>query len=226
MKPAIVLFATLLSLLPLTACGPEVDHYHRALAVERELLRRSPDADYGDPRYVQVMQELDAVPLRSKDHHAAGALFDRIRDGRRVGLEKSHRGAGRLPSRLMASEAPRPQRPPRAQPPSVESHAARSTTPARAPNAPTLTEEQRSRLAITLYSTTWCGYCKRARSWFQQMGYPFVEKDIEKDAAAAAEYAGKSGGYGGVPLIDVNGTVIRGYDRPSLERAIQKALGT
>jgi glutaredoxin len=212
----------------LLGCGPQVDHYHRALAIEREILRRTPDAGYGDPRYVQVMQELDLVGFRSEHRGPAQALYARIRDGRRVALEKEHPGAGHLPARLQQGEGPKPQRSARLQASPQTSTPARrtGTVPARSSPGPALTDAQKARLAITLYSTTWCGYCKKARGWFEQMGYPYVEKDIERDPEAATEYAGKSGGYGGVPLIDVNGTVIRGFDRPTIERAITKAAGS
>ena len=75
-----------------------------------------------------------------------------------------------------------------------------------------------------MYSTSWCGYCRKARRWFQDNGYPFVEKDIEKSTDARREYQRASGGYGGVPLIVVNGQSFRGFDQRALLRKIQAVL--
>ncbi len=79
----------------------------------------------------------------------------------------------------------------------------------------------RARPPVVLYGTSWCGYCKAAARWLRQRGVDFVERDIEKDEAAAAELerkkraSGRSGS--GVPWIDVGGTLIQGFDRRALE---------
>jgi glutaredoxin len=69
---------------------------------------------------------------------------------------------------------------------------------------------------IVLYATSWCPACRKARSWLEAAGIPFVEKDIEKDSAAAAELLAKARQAGvspsGVPVIDVRGTLIQGFD--------------
>lgn len=50
-----------------------------------------------------------------------------------------------------------------------------------------------------MYSTVWCGFCKKAKAYFKQKGISFSERDIEKSTKAKQEYQ-KLGG-GGVPLI-------------------------
>lgn len=69
---------------------------------------------------------------------------------------------------------------------------------------------------VIVYSTSWCGACRAARSWLNSHGVPFVDKDIEKDARAAAELMQKAKQAGisasGVPVIDVRGTLIQGFD--------------
>ncbi|MBW2732295.1 MAG: hypothetical protein JRH20_07855 [Deltaproteobacteria bacterium] len=69
---------------------------------------------------------------------------------------------------------------------------------------------------VVLYSTTWCPACRSARSWLKEKKIPFVEKDIEKDKRAAAELMAKAQKAGvspsGVPVIDVNGTLVQGFD--------------
>jgi len=69
---------------------------------------------------------------------------------------------------------------------------------------------------ITMYSTTWCGVCKKARRFMEDKGLAFIEKDIEKDRAAARELQEKCERakipLGGVPIIDVGGQLMRGFD--------------
>ena len=65
----------------------------------------------------------------------------------------------------------------------------------------------------------------QASKLLKDLDADFVAKDIEKNREAAAEFRQKSGGGGGVPLIDFDGEIVRGYsDRMirKLVRDIQK----
>ncbi len=75
---------------------------------------------------------------------------------------------------------------------------------------------------ITLYMTSWCGYCRKAGKLLESLDADFVAKDIEKDAKAAQEYRAKAGGRGGVPLIDFDGEVVRGYNERAIRQLTQK----
>ena len=74
---------------------------------------------------------------------------------------------------------------------------------------------------IILYSTPWCPYCKKARNYLVQRGVKFQEKNVSSSRAALEEMLQKSGGARGVPVIDVGGKIIRGFNT----RAIDQALG-
>ncbi len=69
---------------------------------------------------------------------------------------------------------------------------------------------------VVLYSTQWCGACRSARQWLDEQGIAYVEKDIEKDSAAADELLRKAKTAGisasGVPVLDINGTLVQGFD--------------
>ena len=69
---------------------------------------------------------------------------------------------------------------------------------------------------IIMYSTSWCGVCKKARRFMKSEGLAFVEKDVETDKAAARELQEKCERakvpMGGVPIIDVGGALMRGFD--------------
>ena len=54
---------------------------------------------------------------------------------------------------------------------------------------------------ITMYSTTWCGYCKRLKSALDREGVLFKEVNIEEDPEAAAFVMGVNGGNMTVPTV-------------------------
>lgn len=75
---------------------------------------------------------------------------------------------------------------------------------------------------ITIYSTTWCAFCHTEMQWLDKLGIPYVSKDIETDKEAYEELMGKiNGNYVGVPVTDVAGDVILGFDRPKIQEAIK-----
>lgn len=77
---------------------------------------------------------------------------------------------------------------------------------------------------VIVYKTAWCGVCKKVQSYLDRKGVKYVSKDIEKDRAAAAELqakAAKAGiGTGSVPVIDVGGELMVGFDRGRLEKLL------
>jgi mycoredoxin len=77
---------------------------------------------------------------------------------------------------------------------------------------------------ITLYATSWCGYCRKTRELLAELGVAYVEKDVEKSAEGRKEYQAKGKGYRGVPLLDIGGTIVRGYE-PEEIRSLVAALG-
>jgi len=54
---------------------------------------------------------------------------------------------------------------------------------------------------ITMYSTVWCGYCRRLKTALKSAGIPFTEVDIEHDSAAAAFVRSVNGGNQTVPTV-------------------------
>lgn len=60
-----------------------------------------------------------------------------------------------------------------------------------------------------MYSTVWCGYCRRLKAQLDRAGIDFHEVDIEHDTAAAAFVAGVNGGNQTVPTVLLpNGSVL------------------
>ena len=75
---------------------------------------------------------------------------------------------------------------------------------------------------VVVYKTDWCGVCKQLTAYLDKKGVPYVTRDIEKDVGAAAELrakAEKAGvATGSVPVIDVKGSLMVGFDRERLEQ--------
>ena len=76
---------------------------------------------------------------------------------------------------------------------------------------------------ITIYSTSWCGFCKMAEKYLGDKNIAFTDKNIEEDSNAYNELMGKIGGnFMGVPVIDIDGQIILGFDRPKIDAALAK----
>lgn len=76
---------------------------------------------------------------------------------------------------------------------------------------------------VTLYSTSWCAFCNTEKQWLDKLGVEYEAKDIEADKAAHDELMEKIGGnFQGVPVTDVGGEMILGFDRPKLESALRE----
>jgi len=68
---------------------------------------------------------------------------------------------------------------------------------------------------VKVYSTPVCPYCKLAKEFLLQHNVRFEEVDVSKDEAALREMVEKTGQLG-VPVIDIDGTAIVGFNRKKL----------
>jgi glutaredoxin len=77
---------------------------------------------------------------------------------------------------------------------------------------------------IIVYKTSWCGVCKQLEKYLDAKGIEYVAKDIETDRAAAAELAAKAKAAGvptgSVPMIDIGGELLRGFDKNKIEKLL------
>ncbi|MGE5309860.1 MAG: glutaredoxin family protein, partial [Sphaerimonospora mesophila] len=66
---------------------------------------------------------------------------------------------------------------------------------------------------VIVYSTNWCAYCKMAKQYLAGKEVAVDEKNIEEDPEAHKELMDKIGGnFRGVPVIDIAGTIVLGFD--------------
>ena len=73
---------------------------------------------------------------------------------------------------------------------------------------------------VTVYSATWCAFCHAAKDYFDKLGVKYTDKDVEKDPAAGLEAVKKSD-QRGIPVIDISGDIIIGFDRPRIDAALK-----
>ena len=72
---------------------------------------------------------------------------------------------------------------------------------------------------ITVYSATWCAFCHAAKDYFDKLGVKYDDRDVESDPQFAMEAVTKSG-QRGIPVIDIDGQIIVGFDRPKIDAAL------
>jgi mycoredoxin len=72
---------------------------------------------------------------------------------------------------------------------------------------------------LTVYSTTWCGYCMRLKKMLDRESIPYTEVNIEEDEAAAALVESVNGGNQTVPtVVFPDGTALT---NPSIDQVKQ-----
>jgi glutaredoxin len=129
----------------------------------------------------------------------------------------------------VVAEIERPiEQPPILQPPAqpeVELPPPMPPTPIEEPRDPARDAElaaARQQVNITLYSTSWCGYCRQARAYMDERHIRYTSHDIERDARASARMR-QLNPQGGVPTFDIDGRPMVGFNRHALELAIDEA---
>ena len=72
---------------------------------------------------------------------------------------------------------------------------------------------------VTIYTTPSCVYCKLTKEFLQNNNVGYEEKNVATDSAARDLMIQKSGQMG-VPVIEVDGKIIIGFDQPRLKEAL------
>ncbi|MBI2224175.1 MAG: glutaredoxin family protein [Betaproteobacteria bacterium] len=65
---------------------------------------------------------------------------------------------------------------------------------------------------ITVYTMPTCGYCRQVKRFLTERGVEYREVDVSADEKAALEMVERTGQLG-VPVIDVGGTLVVGFNR-------------
>ncbi len=76
-------------------------------------------------------------------------------------------------------------------------------------------------MKVKVYSTSTCPWCIKAKEFFKEKGVEVEEVDVGANQEAAQEMMEKSGQMG-VPVMDINGKIIVGFDQAAIEEAMKK----
>ena len=72
---------------------------------------------------------------------------------------------------------------------------------------------------ITIYTTPTCVFCKMTKAFFKDNNVAYEEKDVAIDMKARDEMIEKSGQLG-VPVINIDGQIVVGFDKDKLSQLI------
>jgi glutaredoxin-like YruB-family protein len=76
-------------------------------------------------------------------------------------------------------------------------------------------------MSVTVYSTSTCPWCAVVKNYLKKRNVDFVDKNVSANRSAAEEMIRKSG-QRGVPVIDINGRIIVGFNQTEIDRLLPK----
>lgn len=69
---------------------------------------------------------------------------------------------------------------------------------------------------VILFTTPSCSYCRMAKKYLREQGIKFKDVDVSRDQTAARDMV-KSSGQQGVPVLDIGGKIVVGFDRLKID---------
>jgi glutaredoxin 3 len=82
------------------------------------------------------------------------------------------------------------------------------------------TQKPAAKTTVKVYSTDACPYCHMAKDFLKQNKIAFEDIDVSSDDSAAEEMVKKSGQMG-VPVIEINGQIVVGFDREKIKKLLK-----
>lgn len=70
---------------------------------------------------------------------------------------------------------------------------------------------------VLVFSTPTCSFCNMAKKYFREKGIKFKDVDVSRDPIAARDMVRRSGQQG-VPVIDIGGNIVVGFDRLKINK--------
>lgn len=233
---------------------PTIDHFAVAKELEARATADGKVMGPTDPVVEQIIQELQLVPDNSPDKEAADKHAKELRRAQTSALWATHEEGGGSEASGGAggngeegsgdgggSKTAKRANADSSHDPSKGSYVAGVWTPfynvdvgamgggkssGRAPKGGNpAAKSSKGPLAVTIYTASWCGVCKAAKSYMRSNGISYTEKDVEKDPGAKSEASAKTGGATGVPIIDVNGEIMVGFDKSAFSQMVARHQG-
>jgi glutaredoxin-like YruB-family protein len=75
-------------------------------------------------------------------------------------------------------------------------------------------------MVVKIYTTSMCSYCKMAKDFLKEYKVKFEEINLENNQKAVDEMIEKSG-QTGVPVLDINGKIVVGFDIEEIKKALK-----
>ena len=72
---------------------------------------------------------------------------------------------------------------------------------------------------VTIYSSPTCHFCHMVKDFFAENNITYTDRDVATDPTAIKEAVEKSGQMG-VPVIDIDGNIVVGFNEPELKRLL------
>ncbi len=76
-------------------------------------------------------------------------------------------------------------------------------------------------MTIKIYTTPTCPWCKKTKEFLKQKKIAYTELDVTSNEKARDEMVKKSKQMG-VPVLDIDGKIIVGFDQAAIEKALKK----
>jgi glutaredoxin 3 len=72
---------------------------------------------------------------------------------------------------------------------------------------------------VTVFTSPTCGYCGALEQYLRRNGIRFKEVDVSRDKQAA-RYIVRRSGQRGVPVVDIGGKIVVGFNRPKIDKLL------
>lgn len=76
--------------------------------------------------------------------------------------------------------------------------------------------------SVVVYTTSWCGWCRKTLAWLDDKGIPYENRDIERNPTYRDELIRKSGGSS-IPVVEIDGNIIRGFDTKRMAQLLRNS---
>ena len=73
---------------------------------------------------------------------------------------------------------------------------------------------------VIIYSADWCAFCHAAKDYLDKLGVKYDDRNVEENREYAEEAVTKSKQIA-IPVLDINGTIIVGFDREKIDASLK-----
>ncbi len=83
----------------------------------------------------------------------------------------------------------------------------------------TTERKRKKQKRVIIFTTPTCPHCNRAKRYLRERGVRFRDVDVSRDQAAARDMVRRSGQQG-VPVLDIGGKIVIGFDRAKIDQLL------